>query len=404
MYNREIEKLIEERKICSGCKVVLWGIGAHTSAVLSSLQEYGIEIVAIIDNFKDTFTIEYEGVTVYRAKEFFDCERLNETETTTVILAINYADEVVKQLLALGVTKIYNLREPYKEYSIEKCDINYSFVNRSKGHEALCYILAGYEQTIWDGTLARVEKYQSEKYDYCLVSSGKYDEQLADMAEQNGWSYLSTEVNQVCYIQNLVVELHPKAEYILKMDEDIFVGEEFFDRMLSDFKRVEIEGDYRVGFAVPVVPLNCAGYVSYLKLSGNRENYESKFGRAYISRFSAVFNVVETAEFLWDTMTTFDDMSEKFHENYGYGILSCYYNIGVIMFTRDRWIMMGKWPEDICSSGMGVDEAYICQDGNEKDMPIYEFYDVLAGHLAFGHQKKVMLEYYSKNKTKFVPA
>ena len=50
---------------------------------------------------------------------------------------------------------------------------------------------------------------------------------------------------------------------------------------------------------------------------------------------------------------------------------------------------------------MGTDEAYIYEDNVEKNMSIYEVQGVLAGHLAFGHQKKRMLQYYQEHKEKF---
>ena len=59
--------------------------------------------------------------------------------------------------------------------------------------------------------------------------------------------------------------------------------------------------------------------------------------------------------------------------------------------------MMGKWPEKSGESGMGTDEGYIYQDNVEKDMSIYEIQSVLAGHLAFGHQKQRMLKYYKEH-------
>jgi len=391
-----IYRLIEEGKLSKHKAVALWGMGAQTRDLIEELSEVDICVEGIVDNFKDTFLKEYCGIPVVRAGW------LREKEMP-VLLAINYADAVVRQLKALGVKEIYNLRDLDTFYEDAVCNIPYVFENRRQGKKALCYILAGYEQTIWAGTLGRIEKYQSELYDYCLISSGKYDDDLSVLAEKNNWSYLSTEVNQVCYIQNLVVELHPDAEYILKMDEDIFVSKGFFDRMLEGYKRIETEGDYRIGFVVPIVPLNCAGYVSYLRLSNNREEYEKRFGRAYISRFSAVFNVPETAEFLWDSMGSIDVMNERFSRNDGYGVLNCYYNIGVIMFSRERWLMMGKWPITVGASGMAEDEVYICNDGLEKDMAIYELYNVLAGHLAFGHQKERMLEYYSEHPEVFLP-
>ena len=71
------------------------------------------------------------------------------------------------------------------------------------------------------------------------------------------------------------------------------------------------------------------------------------------------------------------------------------------MFSRERWLMMGKWPELPGESGMGRDEAYICEDNRKKDLAIYEVKSVLAGHLAFGHQKKRMMQYYREHAEKF---
>ena len=71
------------------------------------------------------------------------------------------------------------------------------------------------------------------------------------------------------------------------------------------------------------------------------------------------------------------------------------------MYSRKRWMMMGKWPEVLGEDGMGHDEACICQDNTDKDMVIYELYNVLAGHLAFGHQKGRMKEYYHEHHDKF---
>lgn len=63
--------------------------------------------------------------------------------------------------------------------------------------------------------------------------------------------------------------------------------------------------------------------------------------------------------------------------------------------------MMGKWPENPSESGMGTDEAYIYQDNVENGLSIYEVRGALAGHLAFGHQKKQMLKYYHEHQEKF---
>lgn len=392
-----LEELKKQKKLEKS--IVLWGIGNQTREVIVWLQQNGYEerLLFIVDNFKGTFYQEYEGISVVAPIALTKLER----NSFIVILSINYAEDVWKQLSAYGVSRIYNLRNIEEKFISYKYDIPYYFTDRSRGKKCLCYILAGYEAGLWKDTIGRIEAFQDKNVDYCLVLSGKYDRELDNVAERNGWSYLYTETNQVCFIQNLAIELHPSAEYIIKMDEDIFIGKDFFHQMIKNYRRIEEEGEYRIGFVVPVVPLNCCGYASYIDLVGKREEYEKKFGRAYKSRFSAVFNVVETAEFLWDTMDTFDDMVNRFLENEGYDILNCYYNIGCIMFSRQRWMLMGKWPEYPEESGMGRDEAYICQDNVNKDLAIYELKNVLAGHLAFGHQKKRMIKYYEEHAEKF---
>ena len=380
--------------------IILWGISNQTIEVIDWLRSHGLgnQLSLIVDNFKYTFFKVYYGIPVQEPNTLKNLSG----QDFVILLSVNYSATIRRQIEAYGISEVYNLRN-LAEVSIPNgCNINWHFINRSKKKKYLCYILAGYESAIWDGTLGRIETYQSDLFDYCLVSSGKFDETLNAMAEKNDWSYLYTEENQVCFIQNKVIELHEKAEYIIKMDEDIFIGKNFYERMVEEFHRIEEEGEYRIGFAVPVIPLNCCGYATYLNLIDQKADYEEKFGRAYKSRFSAVFSVEETAKYLWDTMSTFDEMAERFSHHQEYGILDCYYNIGCIMYTRDRWLMMGKWPETLGQNGMGEDEMYIYKDNTEKDMSIYEIYSVLAGHLAFGHQKKSMLAYYKDNPKKFL--
>lgn len=398
MMENNLKKLADEGRLDK--PIVLWGINGMTSEIVAWLRAngYGEKLLFIADNFKYTFCQEYEGIPVYEPGKL---RELQKDSVTAIFCVVKNQANIRKQLEAYEIKDIYNLMDLSEGKALSSCDLPYHFENRSKGKKYLCYVLAGYDPALWDSTLARIEAFQSSSVDYCLVSSGKYVAELDEMAKKNGWSYLYTETNQVCFIQNMVVTLHPSAEYIFKMDEDMFIGRGFFETMIEEYHRIEQEGEYKIGYVVPVIPLNCCGYVSYLKLSGNKENYEKRFGRAYRCGFSAVFNVEETAEFLWDTMETFDGMAERFLKNRGYQILNSYFNIGCILFSRSRWLMMGKWPEKPGESGMGTDEAYIYQDNVENSLSIYEVQGALVGHLAFGHQKKRMLEYYREHPEKF---
>ena len=377
--------------------VILWGISVNSNEVIEELRKNEIRIHFIVDNFKREFWSEYSGINIEESSIFMN----GEYNDIPVLIGGNYTQSIRKQLHAYGVHKVYNFLDIEERNEFYQYDINYGFDDRSRGKEYLCYILAGYEPELWQCTLTRIASYYDERVDVCLVSSGKYDEKLDQIATINGWSYLYTDKNQVCFAQNKVLELHPLAKYVIKMDEDMFIGEDFFDMMISGYNDVRKNGEYRINFVVPVIPLNCNGYVSYLDTINKKAEYEGRFGRAYRNRFSAIFSVAETAEYLWDTMTTFDEMAKRFSSEKGWRICDCYFNIGCIMYSRERWLLMGKWPEKENDNGMGTDEKTIYDDGVEKDLSVYELKNVLVGHLAFGHQKSKMMDYFRNNRRKF---
>lgn len=389
-----LEKLSQKSILDNG--VALWGIGGQTQEMISWLKGKGIAVRFIVDNFKYTFGSEYEGIPVIQAKEL-----VTKGTDISFLLATNHNQAIRKQLAAYGVQRIYNLYNLEEKESSDTCVIPYHFKDRSRGKRALCYILAGYDPGLWDNVLTRINKFSSEDIDYCLVTSGKCSKELERIAEEYNWSYLWTEKNQVCYIQNLVIELHPEAELLIKMDEDIFIGKHFFEGMLQAYNDLEKNGDYRVGFLAPVIPLNCSGYLSYLKLIRQKELFEEKFGRAYRSRFSAVFSLPDAAKFLWESMGSFDEMEDKFFQNVNYEMCNSYFNIGCILYTREKWLMMGKWPCNENETGMGIDERYIMKDNFDKDMVIYEVQNVLVGHLAFGPQKQEMYQFYRERPEVF---
>lgn len=390
---KESLETLKEQGAFTGKRLILWGIGHNTEQVLVWLRQKGMTAAYIVDNFKCTFYKEYEGLTVHDAA-YLDCEA--DKDGLAVLLAVNFADAIRRQLGAMGVHTIYNLLN-LQEKKAERCEVEYRFQDRSRGMETLCYVMAGYEPLLYDNVLGRIRKHSCPDMDYCLISSGIYSQELDGIAARYGWSYLSTAQNQVCFIQNKVIELHPKARYIFKLDEDIFIGAGYFENMLKAYRRLEEEGEYRIGFLVPVIPVNCFGYRSFLNAVGKTKAYEQKFGRAYRSRFSAVFSLSQVAEYLWKETGSFDQRAKWFaEERDGFTVCDCYFNIGAMLYDRQRWSMMGRWPEKP-GTGMGMDESFILRDNAEKDFAVYEIGNVLAGHFAFGHQKERMREFYREH-------
>ena len=379
-----------------GKRIVLWGIGNATEKMIQWFRKENIAIDCIVDNFKYEFFETYQGVPVKNPRVL-----ANAPDGVLVLLATHYVKAIRAQLRAYGVDAVYNLYQMDEMMEEAGCDIPYSFIDRRQGKKILCYILAGYEPDLWDGVLTRIHAYQDDAIDYCIASSGIKSERLAFLAEQYGWSYVSTERNQVGYIQNVVIELHPNAEYIFKLDEDIFIGADFFQRMMAAYQSAAETGEYRINFLAPIIPLNCSSYVSYLKAKGLLADFTQRFGRAYRGRFSAPFSRADAALYLWSLCRCFDEETVFFSKNTGYAICDSYYNIGCILYTRERWLLMGKWPQCMDDAGMGVDEQTILQDGHEKDMAIYEMQGILVGHLGFGPQKVQMKRYYKEHPEVF---
>lgn len=376
-------------------KIVLWGIGRETEEIIDWLLDRNIKIDCIVDNFKWTFLKEYHGISV---KPAIYLQMHNEKRV--ILLAVNFSEAIIAQIEAYGIRDVYNLFDILSEYKYIKPDISYDFTDRSRGKNILCYILAGYQEILWDNVFERISHAVNDCIDYCIISSGINSVRLAEIAKKNEWSYLATNQNQAGYIQNLVVDLHPAADYIFKLDEDIFIGKKFFQSMMDTFHEIEKKGEYRINFLVPVIPLNCAGFMSFLKRIDKLDVFEELFGKCYKSRFSVVFSLTEAAKYIWEQCIPLDQVINDFDGRLEYDVLNSYFNIGCILYTRERWLMMGKWPEQN-GTGMGDDEKHIIQDGSEKDFSIYEAKHVLVGHLGFGPQKKVMEKFFVDNSKAF---
>ena len=105
----------------------------------------------------------------------------------------------------------------------------------------MCMILAGYKMFCADVIFDRIKKFVPKDVDVCILSSGKYSEELSELAKKNNWSYLSTKRNNVSLIQNIAIKLHKDAEYIYKLDEDVFVTRNYFKTLFDTMKKLEKE-------------------------------------------------------------------------------------------------------------------------------------------------------------------
>lgn len=282
----------------------------------------------------------------------------------------------------------------------------YKFENRSKNKGTVCMILAGYKEFTWDIVFERIKVFSDDSIDICIVSSGLYSERLSEIAKNNGWSYLSTKRNCVTLAQNMAVKLFPKAEYIFKLDEDIFITKNFFNTLKSTFNKVQENGTYNVGFVAPILPINGYCHVVLLEKLGLIDYYEQNFEKVKYAAGSdrMIENNPDVAKFMWgenDKIPHIDTLDKFLGESeFSYSASTVRFSIGAILYTRQLWRDMHYFKVGV-TKAMGVDEVQICEFclTNSKAMVISE--NTCAGHLSFGPQNFEMEKYYKLNQDKF---
>ena len=265
-------------------------------------------------------------------------------------------------------------------------------INRSQGSSRLVIVLVGYKPDLWPLTLTRIACFVPGDFDVCLASSGRRVKALEDLAAQHGWSYLSTNLNEVSTVQNLAIEKHPAARYIFKLDEDIFIGGGYFEAMLKGHLAVSRAGLHKPGISAPVINVNGYGYIEFLKELGISQEYANKFGelRQAADKIHAHHDG-EAALWLWERSLPFDDMVRRFAKlEFKYSTCPHRFSIGAILFERSFWADMGGLAVSEQLGTLGYDEEILCKYCLNSSEVIVVLHNIFVGHFAFGPQNQTM--------------
>lgn len=280
------------------------------------------------------------------------------------------------------------------------------FEDRSSGEEILCIVLAGYKEYLYDNVFQRLKMFSMPNMDICIISSGKTSNTLSEYCKNNNWSYLSTKQNNVSLVQNVAIKLHPRAKYIFKLDEDIFITDRYFEKMMDAYKHSG-ESYYQTGFLAPIIPLN--GFSHYLVLDKLKliDEYERRFERPIIMAGNQrmIQSNPDVAKFFWgegDRIPPLDVLNELFAKDPKEELLCpIRFSIGAILFERSFWESMGYFNVDLSGNAMGMDETQICEYCMRVSRPIVISKNVVVGHFSFGPQTNEMIKYYKEHKEKF---
>ena len=282
----------------------------------------------------------------------------------------------------------------------------YRFDNNSKNSDSLIIIVAGYQEYLWDKVFTRIKKYAPSSFDVCMVVPGQKNsaviDKLSAICKENNWSFLLTAENKLALAQNKAIELHPNAENIFKLDEDIFISENYFEELKNVYDSASLNEKTPVGFVSPTLNVNGATYYKLLDFKNATEEYIQRFGNIVSAcAYIPVWGDGEAAKFIWEQSLPFDPTAKAFYAaNAGYFVCPHKISIGAIFFKRSFWKTIGGFGV-AGERVLGHEETLLCNFCMDNSYLIIVSNKILAGHFAFGPQKKVMMEYYNENSELF---
>jgi hypothetical protein len=378
--------------------IILFPAGKATKTFLRYNAD--IKVSFLCDNNEMLVGSRLEGIEVLRPAQIRD---LN-ANCTVIVTSPGLLGALIRQLENYEISDRCEivLYATYPETVKNFYDV-FTFVDRRKGTDKMLLALAGYKPNLWEIVFGRIGKFMPKDIDVCVVTAGKDDDAVRRLCADNGWSYLATATNNCCLAQNIAIELFPGAEWIYKLDEDMFICDGYFDGLYKAYLQAE-RSAYRVGLVAPLIPVNPHGNVLFLEKMGLIGEYEQRFGKAYYDfKTHFEYNTDETL-FLWEHTLPLDRTAERFKQYAGYYVAPHRFSIGAILFKREIWENMGGFTVG-GGNGLGQDEQdfaihFLAQT---RFCSYIVAENVLAGHYSFGKMtnKTLLDEFYAEHYADF---
>lgn len=278
----------------------------------------------------------------------------------------------------------------------------FEFIDRGMKSENLLMIIVGFQPFYWEAVFERVQRNKelsSESIDVCVCVPGQDGEIIKEYCKRYGWSYLRISTDRLSQIQNLAIELHPSAEWIYKIDEDIILCDNYFQMMKETYCRAEAECAQNIGFVGPLLNLNACCTPIFIKTINAEEEYANKYGKLKIGLEYELHTGIDTALWIWEKSVPFDKVAKQIRisNKEKYSIGKYRYSIGAILFKRSFWKEIGYFV--VGSDGeSGMEEAQICSYCMNSMRAIVIAEDIFVGHLGFFRQKEAVRSFFEKNK------
>lgn len=304
----------------------------------------------------------------------------------------------ISDVICKNSFRIYNYFNRKRLYSNE-----YDFLDNSSNAKNLLLIIAGFQEYYWDTLFSRVKNCQEcfqESIDICVCIPGENSELIKEYCIKYGWSCLKIYSDRLSQVQNIAIKLHPGAQWIFKIDEDIILPKYYFSAMKDAYINSETKIMTNIGFLGPLINLNACGLPILLDSLECNEDYVKKFGKLRIGIEETIHSSAELAEWIWEKSLPFDLKADEVrNKNLSeFSIASYRFSIGAILFKREFWESINGFV--VGADGVtGIEEEQVCAYCMNHMRNIVIAHDVFVGHLGFYKQKQSIRNFFEKNKS-----
>ena len=311
---------------------------------------------------------------------------------------IKYSVRITKSL-QFRTLKLLNMTRSLKKQRLRG---SYRFIGRSNQSSSMVMIVCGYKPELWDIVFERILLFIPRGIDICLVCPGfNAQNRLEEVALKNKWSILLCKENKIGIAQNHAIKNHLAAKWIHKLDEDIFITKEYFQKM-QHLQEAITDSAIQTGFFTPL--LNVNGYSSTLLLQKTNllDGFESHFGEANQACMDTPIWINPlAARYIWENSGPLDALAEKlYNKGNTYTFCPHRFSIGAILFHRDIWDEIDYFT-DCPEKQLGYEEVQLCNYCFDNGLKIVVSDEILVGHFSFSTQTQQMFECYSKSPELF---
>lgn len=299
----------------------------------------------------------------------------------------------------------------------------FKFIDRRNGtQDVSILLLAGKYEFAWETTFKRLYEYQ-QGIDVIVVNPGGISGELCmKMAEEYGWSYFESKLNNLSSAQNYVIRNLIDSNKIIKIDDDVLVTKNSIKNLLRTYSILK-EKNFDVAFIAPVINLNNVSYYYFLKTLELEEKYRQKFEEPLIFKHwtkQKIWYDPEAAIWIWEHSLPLNDTASIFETKNKdmWTPIPVRFSTNMILFEKKFLLdhtpgLMARPPRVYNKKSIEAikERATILPDFDEASINYYAdtlkyarilALDAFAGHLSYNLQREEIKKWYEKNKKRLL--